>query len=78
MDDPLLSRKIAEESSRRPGRELSPSYLDLGQSLRQSTSHLVTSDVIIPIITTPKTSSYMPGIPFQILLTPDLARNQFP
>uniref|UniRef100_A0A6N2NGU7 Potassium channel domain-containing protein n=1 Tax=Salix viminalis TaxID=40686 RepID=A0A6N2NGU7_SALVM len=59
MDDPLLSRKIAEESSRRPGRELSPSYLDLGQSLRQSTSHLVTSDVIIPIITTPKTSSYV-------------------
>ncbi|KAJ6681419.1 hypothetical protein OIU74_019824 [Salix koriyanagi] len=59
MDDPLLSRKIAEESSRRPGRELSPSYLDLGQSLRQSTSHLVTSDVIIPIITTPNTSSYV-------------------
>lgn len=59
MDEPLLSRTTAEESSRRPGRELSSSYLDLGQSLRQSTSHLVTNDVIIPIISTPNTSSYV-------------------
>jgi len=60
MDEPFLSKTIAEEISRpSPRREHPSNYLDLGQSLRQSTAHLVTNDVIIPIITTPNTSSFV-------------------
>ncbi|CAK7346675.1 unnamed protein product [Dovyalis caffra] len=60
MDEPFLSSNIAGESSRcPPRREFPSSYLDLGQSLRQSTAHHVTNDAIIPIITTPKSSSYV-------------------
>lgn len=60
MDEPFLSKTVAEEISRSsPRREHPSNYLDLGQSLRQSTAHLVTHDVIIPVITTPNTSSFV-------------------
>ncbi|XP_041005851.1 two-pore potassium channel 3-like isoform X1 [Juglans microcarpa x Juglans regia] len=63
MDESLLSKTGVEEDSIRPSprREFPSSYLDLGlgPSRRQSAAHLITSDAIIPIITTPKSGSYV-------------------
>jgi potassium channel subfamily K len=64
MDEALLSRTgIEEEESIRPSprREFPSTYLDLGRSTsrRQSAAHLITNDGIIPIITTPMSSSYV-------------------
>ncbi|KAG2717617.1 hypothetical protein I3760_03G183800 [Carya illinoinensis] len=63
MDESLLSKTGVEEDSIRPSprREFPSSYLDLGlgPSRRQSAAHLITNDAIIPIITTPKSGSYV-------------------
>ncbi|KAI6697167.1 hypothetical protein NL676_017286 [Syzygium grande] len=65
-DEPLLSAPgPAETSSRLTVRKGYPSgFLDLnlgnlGTPRRQSTAHLITNDAIIPIITTPHSSSYV-------------------
>ncbi|KAK6919755.1 Potassium channel domain [Dillenia turbinata] len=64
-DEPLLSRDkataAAEESTNKLlARSKTPSgKLDLGPSWRQSTAHLITSDVIIPIIKTPNSTSFV-------------------
>lgn len=62
MDEPLLSRTGLEEGSSKTSsikRGFPSGYLDLGHIRRQSTAHLITNDVIIPIITTPKHPSYV-------------------
>lgn len=63
MDEALLSKTGVDEESIRPSprREFPSSYLDLGlgPSRRQSAAHLITNDGIIPIITTPMSTSYV-------------------
>ncbi|KAL5795502.1 hypothetical protein ACOSQ2_000322 [Xanthoceras sorbifolium] len=63
MDEPLLSRTRLEEGSSTTipsiKRVLPSCYLDLASPRRQTTSHLITNDAISPIITTPKTPSYV-------------------
>lgn len=67
MDEPLLSKTggIEEDqslwTSPRARRQFPSGYLDLGlgPSRRQSASHLITNDAIIPIATTPKPASYV-------------------
>ncbi|EOX93026.1 hypothetical protein QUC31_003943 [Theobroma cacao] len=59
-DQPFLPKTGQEEEcSRRPSIRIPPGYLDLGPARRQSTAHLITNDAIIPIITTPNSSSYV-------------------
>ncbi|XWS30108.1 hypothetical protein CRYUN_Cryun24cG0089800 [Craigia yunnanensis] len=60
MDQPFLHKtEPEEECSRQSSIRISPGYLDLGPARRQSTAHLITNDAIIPIITTPNSSSYV-------------------
>ncbi|KAK9284638.1 hypothetical protein L1049_023814 [Liquidambar formosana] len=59
-EEALLSKTIITEEPNRPAirREFPSGYLDLSPSWRrQSTAHLITTDAIIPIITTPNSSS---------------------
>ncbi|CBI22111.3 unnamed protein product, partial [Vitis vinifera] len=58
MDEALLSRTAAGEESSRPSprREFTSSLLDLGSPWRQSTARIITTDAVIPIITTPNSS----------------------
>ncbi|XP_057955748.1 two-pore potassium channel 3-like isoform X2 [Malania oleifera] len=65
MDEPFLSKTSGAEPStpKQPAVSIrqfpSSGYLDLGSFRRQSTAHLFTSDAIIPIITTPNSSSLL-------------------
>ncbi|XWS44458.1 hypothetical protein CRYUN_Cryun15aG0046500 [Craigia yunnanensis] len=60
MEQPFLPKTGSEEEcSRRSSIRIPSGYLDLGQARRQSTAHLITNDAIIPIITTPNSSSYV-------------------
>ncbi|XP_022751956.1 two pore potassium channel c-like [Durio zibethinus] len=60
MDQPFLPNTGPEEEcSRRSSIRIPSGYLDLGTAGRQSTAHLITNDAIIPIITTPNSSSYV-------------------
>ncbi|KAJ9685945.1 hypothetical protein PVL29_015027 [Vitis rotundifolia] len=58
MDEALLSRTaaVAESSRPSPRREFTSSLLDLGSPWRQSTARIITTDAVIPIITTPNSS----------------------
>ncbi|OMP05927.1 hypothetical protein COLO4_08452 [Corchorus olitorius] len=60
MDQPFLPKTVQEEESSRPSSlRISPGYIDLGPGRRRSTAHLITNDAIIPITTTPNSSSYV-------------------
>ncbi|GKV24885.1 hypothetical protein SLEP1_g34428 [Rubroshorea leprosula] len=59
MDEHLLPKAgLQEDSSKQLAirRDFPCGYLDVGPSGRQSTAHLITSDVIIPILPTPRSS----------------------
>lgn len=62
MDETLLSNiTVVEEGTSRRSlqRELPQPYLDLGLSRHQSNAHLITKDVIIPILATSNSASYV-------------------
>ena len=60
MDQPFLPKTGPEEEcSRRSSIRIPSRYLDIGPARRQSTAHLITNDAIIPIFTTPNSSSYV-------------------
>uniref|UniRef100_A0A5B7BG65 Putative two-pore potassium channel 3-like n=1 Tax=Davidia involucrata TaxID=16924 RepID=A0A5B7BG65_DAVIN len=58
MDEPLLPKTtVAEASNKSPLKKEFPSgFLDINLSRPQSTNHLINTDHIIPIITTPNSS----------------------
>ncbi|KAK2977846.1 hypothetical protein RJ640_012092 [Escallonia rubra] len=59
MDEPFLSKRIAEDASNisSPKKEISPVLIDIGSSWRQSTNRLINTDSANPtIVTTPNSS----------------------
>ncbi|KAJ0111408.1 hypothetical protein Patl1_01451 [Pistacia atlantica] len=59
MDEPFLSKEEGTSTLQSIKREFASPFLDIGPPRRQSTASLITNDTIIPIITTPKTPSYV-------------------